>query len=135
MLKILISIAIVALLSGCGSEQNVPATRETVKKCETISILGFSEGTDCFQDSSVYECPVPIVCVPDEESAVRMTQIIIENYQKNGFFLNYVPLWVDYDTDDEIWIVLYGEELIPGGGVSVAIRKSNAEIVGAFTGE
>ena len=134
MKKISILFVIMILLSGCGHMQKVTVSQELGTSSE-LPETGFDESADCFENSAAHEYPISTICVPDKESAIRITKVIMDNFQKDGLYLEYVPLWVRYDTDDEIWVVVYGETLLPGGGVSIAIRKSNAEIVAIWSGE
>ena len=81
------------------------------------------------------EMPVESVCVPDKETALQIADIVFKNLQKGGMYKNYIPIAVDYYVEDELWVVTYAVDLIPGACISFAIRKQNAEIIAIWVGE
>ena len=135
MRTVLILLVVIVLLSSFVFMQDVAVSKEPEITQSELPVMGYKESASCFENSVADEFPVSAICVPDQESAIRIADVVIENFQKDGLYLDYIPLWVNYDTDDEIWVVVYGEALLPGGGLSIAVRKSNAEIVAIWSGE
>ena len=75
-------------------------------------------------------------CIPDEYCAINFAQSIISNYQKEGYFKNYVPQSVFLDTTDNVWVVTFSENnKYPQSCVYVAIKKANAEVLSVWVGE
>lgn len=75
-------------------------------------------------------------CVPDEETAIRITGDILAGYQRQGYFDDYVFLSATYQDYDSVWVVTYTENTeAPGACVSFAIRKDSAMVERVWIGE
>lgn len=76
--------------------------------------------------------------IPDEETAVKMANIIFKNLQKEGYCKNYSLQEIFFDEEDKIWILSYWEstdEMITGSDCSIALKKSNGEVLRIWFGE
>lgn len=98
---------------------------------------GVDESWDTYLNDpeSAFMFPVDNECVPDMETAIEITQIIVANLQRTGVFTGYVPVSVFYNTEQEVWVVSYQKgELMPGASLEIAVRRENAEIVYILNG-
>lgn len=149
MKKVVVLLMLLVLtLSGCGkgieaSDENLGSSgglsSTSPKNSEELlgmSGISFEEGVWSDKDWENVEFPFKKDCVPDKETAVNITRILIEKFQQQNYFSDYVLQSVFFDTEDKIWIVTYGESRnYPGACVSIAIRKENAEVIKIWVGE
>ena len=107
---------------------------------ETFDIT-FMSGYMSFDDwDDPYMAYQPII--PDREVAIEVATKILERefdglLQPEGV---YVPSIVYYDEVDEYWIVTFVDKEtlkapVAGGGLNVAIQKSDGKVLGIFIGE
>ena len=76
--------------------------------------------------------------VPDKETAAMIANAIIQSMQKNGYIKGYILQEIFFDVADEIWILTYWKErdiYVDGDDCSIAIRKSNGEVLRIWFGE
>ncbi len=73
--------------------------------------------------------------VSDKETAIEIAKIVLNNISDFENKKDYNTIIVFYDTEKEIWIVTFDKKDTLGGCVSVAIRKSDAQIVKVWFGE
>ena len=86
-----------------------------------------------------YEPPA----VPDQETALAIAKAIFNGMKKSNEAKTYVPSSVFYDEADEVWIVSFDTmssqlpngAYVTGGGLSIAIQKSDGQILGIWGGE
>ena len=72
-------------------------------------------------------------CIPDIETAIKVSKAILENF-RGDYYKDYVPNCVMYDKVHRIWFVGFIQDTdegvyVIGGGVMVAIRQDNAEVI------
>ncbi len=71
------------------------------------------------------------VCVPDAETALDLGNVLLNQFQKRGFFPGAIPQQIAYQDDPSIWIISCWPESAPDkphATVSIAIRKDNAQV-------
>jgi len=76
--------------------------------------------------------------IPDKDTAVRIANTIMRTIQSKGYAKNFTLQTIFFDDVDEIWILSYWEDKGPnwnGADCSIAIRKSNAEVLRIWFGE
>ena len=76
--------------------------------------------------------------IPDEETALKIAITIFEGMEKSKEAQRYVPQTVFYDTDDEIWIVTFGNNssrIALGGDCSIAMQKADGKVLRIWFGE
>jgi hypothetical protein len=155
MKKIVILLFIViVLVSGCKNEieetNSLSVSSSEIENASSNSFdedflknmeIGFKTGT--FFDKN-WDEPLGTYkgdCVPTKEVAMEIATSIMNELQKNGKFKKCVLASVFYDEVDEIWIVIFcdyteGRGFVTlGGGCTIAIKKSNAQILRIWTGE
>lgn len=87
------------------------------------------------------EVSVTDMCVPDKETAIQIGKAITAGFRKKGYFPDYVPQHVFFDTEKKVWIVTSwpenknDKEIYNGACFSVAIRKDNGEVIKMWVGE
>lgn len=84
------------------------------------------------------DCPFSHDCVVEAETAICITQSLLKQFQKEGFFTGYSPQMVEYQADPGIWVVVFWKdsnnlELTPT--FNIAIRKDNAQVVKMWVDE
>ena len=143
MKRIIVLVLLLFALSGC-------AEKAEVSDVDMSNILYLEDvwTDDAWGESNL---PLEMDCIPafekdgipDKETAIRATQIVVESYQKQGYFENYAPFLVLYDTEKKIWIVSFSDGLHSpesgyysvGACVSIAVRQENAEVIRIWVGE
>ena len=76
------------------------------------------------------EFPFNAICIPDKDTAISIATRIVRNFQKDGYFINYVVQSVFYDTEDEIWIIHFWENNRGiSASFSIALRAENAQVI------
>lgn len=73
--------------------------------------------------------------VSNKETAIEIAKIVLNNISDFENKKDYNTITVFYDTEKEIWIVTFGKKDTLGDCVSVAIKKSDAQIVKVWFGE
>ena len=103
---------------------------------ESIEIIvNYKEGIYSNKNWDILEFLIEMDCIPDKETAIKAAEIflLIERLQDEAQNLSYNPTEVSYDTADMIWIVSFSPFQngmpIPGDSYSIALRKSNAEVL------
>lgn len=140
---ILLSVCLISLCA-CGTYKEVASPSEI--SYETgVYVRNISEEipyeTGTFDWNVSEEDTITDTCVPDKETAIKIAGSITSVFQKKGFFSDYVPQHVFFDSDKDVWIVSLWEEseneneIYSGACFSVAIRKDNAEVVKMWVGE
>jgi hypothetical protein len=108
-------------------------------EADSSSDISFSSGVyfnPIWREKEKQVGEVDIVCVPDKETAVQISDIVLKNLQNDGHFKDYVLISVFYDETDEVWIVSYAEDTEQcGNSCSVAISAKTAEILRIWAGE
>ena len=81
--------------------------------------------------------PISDPCIPDKETAVSLAQTILVNFQKKGKFIDYVPQYVFYDTQDHIWIISFWKDIegYIGASFSIAIKEDDAQVIKMWVDE
>ena len=132
MKKIILLGLCILLLVGCQNEQVATTS-------DTDSIFYCSGRFPVHPEDPVGTYTQPVI--PDEETAIEVATAIMQSIQRKGYGKEYVIQSVFFDTVDEIWIVTFAlpqydvTALMDGGGYSIAMRKSNAEVVRIWAGE
>lgn len=78
------------------------------------------------------------VAVPDKETAIKIASAVIIPMQDKGYAKNYSVQSVFFDNTDEVWIVSFWEDKgdkTTGADCSIAIKKSNSQILRIWFGE
>lgn len=115
-------------VSSDGTHNNASGTNNG-EVCDMREII-FTEGVWHDKEWNKLEFPFENDCIPDKETAIILTKVFLENFQRQNYFTNYVAQSVFYDTEDRIWIVSFSESKdYPGAVFSIAIREDNAEVV------
>ncbi len=117
----------VVLCSACGSGKNESNTI----KYESGSFYdkNWSETIGTYSKKAV---------IPDEETALKTATAVFDGMEKSKEAQKYVPQTVFYDTDDEIWIVTFGNNSSRntlGGDCSIAIQKADGKVLRIWFGE
>lgn len=110
----MITIVMTVFLGCHGSAlQNEPVFK-------TENSFVFSEG-DGFPVSGAY--------IVDTDTAVSVGQAVLEGWQENGYFPDYVLISCTYYEYNECWVLNYSTpELIPGADLSIKINAINGEL-------
>ena len=120
---------IISLLTFIIILSNIGCQNKTVD----VDEIRYEEGIYRYKDWDSY--PHVAVndddCVPDKETAANIGNAILECYQKQGYFKDYILQYIFYDTEDEIWILGFWEKdsKYPGGGYNMAISKKDAKVI------
>lgn len=147
--KYVILVIVFAVIAGTGISL---ISNKSNREAESSSDINFASceadsSSDITFSSGVYFNPiwreeekqvgeVDIVCVPDKDTAVQISDIVLKNLQNNGHFKDYVLFSVFYDETDEVWIVSYADDPEQcGDDCSVAISAKTAEILKIWAGE
>lgn len=90
-----------------------------------------SKGIYSNKDWDTLELPFSAECIPDSETAIAVTKNIVMSFQKEGKFLDYVPQFVFFDIEDNIWIVSFWPNIdgYIGSSFNIVIKKDNAQVV------
>lgn len=133
-------LVLLCILSGCG--------HMSVREQAVNSTTSQDDGVDVEVKTGIYQKdwsdPVGKLTdplIPDKETAVKIATAILESIQAKGYWKTYTLHSIYFDTAEEVWLVSFGEEqddigaLIDGGGCTIAIKKSNAEVLGVWAGE
>ena len=76
--------------------------------------------------------PPAVVCVPDEETAIAIANIIIKNIYEDTVSYERHRISVKYLTDSDAWMVGYSFAALKpgdvGGGPAIVIKKRTAEV-------
>ncbi len=74
--------------------------------------------------------------VMGKDAAVALALDEFEKIKQSGICQSYVLKGVFYDTDDDMWIVYFGEDTeIPGSCYNIAISKTSGEVVNMWPSE
>lgn len=132
MKKILAVILISLLCCSCTNQGNQLET-------ETTQSIEYVEGNftyDIENDEFMRNFSFMETCVPDKEAAAEIATAIFNSVNKDDSqYDNHEIFLIEYDTDDEIWLVYFGEPGAAGGGFHIALRKDNAEVVRMWVDE
>ena len=138
--KFILFVLLALFLSGCGKNALVAnvsgnenadgVSNAPNKEAPGTNEIIFTEGVWPDKDWENVEFPFEKDCIPDKETALSITGVLVTKFHQQSCFINYAPQSVFYDTEDKIWIVTFVESPdYPGACVSIAIRKENAEVV------
>lgn len=100
--------------------------------------IKYSEGVYLDKNWDEFETTYNEFCINNKNTAIKMATIILEGFQENEVFRNYVPQSVFYDTNDKIWVVSFweGENTNSDGpDFNIAIKAENAQVVKMWCGE
>ncbi len=76
--------------------------------------------------------------IPDEDTALKVAQAIFDGMEKSKDSQEYVPQYVFYDEQDEIWIVSFwknSNSFVAGGDCSIAMQKKDGKVLRIWFGE
>ena len=76
--------------------------------------------------------------IPDEKTALKIAKVIFDGMEKSKEVQKYVPKFVFYDNQDEIWIVSFCEnshQLTLGGDCNIALQKKDGKVLRIWFGE
>ena len=76
--------------------------------------------------------------IPDEKTAIKVAQAIFDGMEKSKEIQKYIPQSVFYDSQDEIWIVSFGQnskEIVLGGDCNIAMQKKDGKVLRIWFGE
>lgn len=112
----------------------------TDKKRELLisSVRVLSESEKNYWEQIEERCLFTEPCVPDAETALLYGNALLEKYQRDKFFPNYLPQLIYYQKDPTIWILSYWEDLGPytiSACVSFAISETDAQVIAIWVGE
>ena len=69
-------------------------------------------------------------CIADSKAATDVADAIFHNLALPQAYDEYTVLSIFYDTQDAIYIVSFGKASLQlGGGVNIALRKSDAQVL------
>lgn len=72
----------------------------------------------------------------DKDAAVALALEEFEKIKQSGICQSYVLKGVFYDTEDNMWIVYFGEDTeIPGNCYNIAISKASGEVINMWPNE
>ncbi len=72
----------------------------------------------------------------DKDAAIALALEEFKEIKQSGICQSYVLKGVFYDTEDNIWIVYFGEDTeMPGSCYNIAISKANGEVVSMWPSE
>ena len=139
---LLLTFIVLILLFGCDTDNNGEAGESSVKNEESTT-YSYYEGIypnkdwlDLNNGDETLEPPSENDAVPDKEAAIVLACETFERLQQEGIGQSYVLKSVFYDTEYDVWIVCFGEEiLIPGSCYYIAISKATGEIIKEWPGE
>ena len=100
--------------------------------------IPYQEGIYDDKDWENIDIPVNEVCIPDKDTAIKVASAIVDRFQKEGYFPDYIPQTVFFDTEDKIWIISFGENrglYDDGSDFSIALKAENAEVIKMWVGE
>ena len=133
-------LVLLCILSGCG--------HMSVREQAVNSTTSQDDGVDVEVKTGIYQKdwsdPVGKLTdplVPDKETAVKIATAILESIQAKGYWKTYTLHSIYFDTAEEVWLVSFGEvantsgAVSMGSGCSIAIKKSNAEVLGVWAEE
>lgn len=148
-LKLIIPLICLILLCSCGvqkkkgneHEKFFGQDSETVSDTINQSEIVFEQGEYQYYGEITPDITVENPCVPDKETAIKIAEAVTSGFQRKGYFPNYVPQSVFFDTQKQLWIVTFAPEsdndevVLIGSCFSVAIKKDNAEVIKMWVGE
>ena len=73
--------------------------------------------------------------IPDQQVAVNVASQIYEGMEKSSEEKDYVPQYVFFDEQSEVWIVSFWpewsetDEIILGGECNIALRKADGKVM------
>lgn len=76
--------------------------------------------------------------IPNEETAVKIATAIFDGMEKNKDSQKYVPQFVFFDNQDDIWIVSFWEksnQTVLGGNCNIAMQKKDGKVLRIWFGE
>ena len=124
LLLILLPVILLSMFTACSnhgdhSQQEIP----------------YSEGA--FDEWNQIEFPFNETCVPDQETARKICDIIVSNYQEQGYFEHYSAQEIHHDTENSIWIITYWDNSTDAisATFSIAIREKDAQVVQMWVNE
>lgn len=127
LLLLLITVLSIALFSACRTQ-----------KKEEIDMIKYESGNyfnkDWNEDVGTYKK----VAVPNKKVALEISQAIFNGMEKSEEAQEYVPQFIFYDEQDEIWIVSFGKEsneITLGGDCNIAIQKVDGKVLRIWFGE
>ena len=85
------------------------------------------------------EGTVNMDCVPNQQTAISIAQTIFDSHFTGAHYFRHEVTSVFYDEVDEVWVVNFGQPSIGsiyvfGDSVSIAIKKSNAQVLRVWIG-
>ena len=147
MKRVVVSLALLSMcLSGCGATTGPGTTNSrgtpsgtpsaSIQRLPEVGAMTYAEDTWYYQYWETPEFPLEADRVPDMETAVGVATAILGGIQRKGELSGFVPGAVFYDTDDEIWFIVFSDDWEhPGGDLSIALRRDSGEVVEMFFGE
>lgn len=132
--KFILLIMSIILITGCNKSQS-DKERETLVNIELEKGVFYDKDWD--EKVGTYQQDV----IPDKETAIQVATQIYNGMEKNSREEKYIPQSVFFDEIDEIWIVSFWEEkgdnemLTVGADCSIALKKSNGQVLRIWFGE
>ncbi|MGM9643494.1 MAG: hypothetical protein ACI3X1_00225 [Eubacteriales bacterium] len=143
---LLFTFIVLFLLFGCTTIDN-GETKESgegsVTNKEEATTYSYSEGiypgkdwADVTAGSENPDTSSGDAIVPNKETAISIADKAFEEVKLSGICQSYVLQGVFYDTEDNIWVVYFGEDSeIPGSCYNIAISKATGEIIKMWASE
>lgn len=120
-------ILIVVLFSACKTGQK-----------EEIDMIKFESGNYFNKDWADAVGTYKEAAVPNKNVALEIAKSIFNGMAKSKEAQEYIPQYVFYDEQDEIWIVSFWKEsddTTLGGDCSIAIQKADGKVLRIWFGE
>ena len=134
-MKKIFALFLIALLSivfiSCAQTNDELANNFEKQNEEKYDMLEFESGShfdvNWEEITLTYTKPV----VSDKETAVKIAEAIFSGMEKDEIEKNYVPQYIFFDEQNEIWIVSFWEnnDVIIGGSINIAIQKNDGKVL------
>ena len=74
--------------------------------------------------------------IRSEETVRSIAAALLKQYQRDGYFPDYLLQSIVHDVDNDIWIVAFWPDAdMPGADVTIAIDGKTGGVIGAWPGE
>ena len=139
---LVLAILLLIALTGCNADIGdvTKGDDETTNTDEVSTNYKYGEGI--YPDKNWPEVTTNTSPSPDtpeamdKDSAVALALEEFEKIKQSGICQSYVLKGVFYDTEDNMWIVWFGEDTeIPGSCYNIAISKASGEVVNMWPSE
>ena len=132
-LSIIISLLVCVILCSCNSNTNksgecfstVDGSYEVITAKDRLN-----------NDSLGIETDIDTIMIENHNDAEKISKLIINKYQKDGYFKNYTLQKIAHYTDTQVWVATFSEDADhPTAECNIVINENNCEIVGVWVNE